>query len=236
LLFRSPLDAAALREAVKSLQQQSIGVAIDETSPWLLHRNQYAGARAEMLTQVQAFHRDNPLKAAMFTEELRSKFPRMADKVFAALLRDLTAAGDLEVSRDKVKLTTHAVTLSPARQALLEALEDRFRQAAFQPPSAEEALSTQEANTAEVHELLQVLVDQQKLVRLKGEIFYHCDALAEIERQLRTHLEAHQEITAGAFRDLLQISRKYAIPLLEYFDNQRLTIRIGDKRVLRKAG
>ena len=235
-LLRSPLDEAALREVVESLRQQNIGVVIDETPPWLVHRNQYAGARAEMLTQVQAFHRDNPLKAAMFTEELRSKFPYMADKVFAALLRDLTAAGDLEVSRDKVKLTSHTVTLSPARQALLETLEERFHQAAFQPPSAEEALSTQEANTAETHDLLQVLVDQQKLVRLKGEIFYHRDALVEIEHQLRTHLEAHQEITAGEFRDLLQISRKYAIPLLEHFDNQRLTLRIGDKRVLRKTG
>src|SRR5207245_8714507 len=66
--------------------------------------------------------------------------------------------------------------------------------------------------------------------------FYHRDVFAAIERQLRTYLEDKGEITAGAFRDLMQISRKYAIPLLEHFDNQRLTMRIGDKRVLRRVG
>ena len=67
-------------------------------------------------------------------------------------------------------------------------------------------------------------------------MFYHRDVFVAIERQLRTYLEAQDEITAGEFRDLMQISRKYAIPLLEHFDNQRLTMRIGDKRVLRKVG
>jgi len=81
-----------------------------------------------------------------------------------------------------------------------------------------------------------VLVDQQKLVRLKGDLFYHHEILERIEHELRTYLEAKSEITAAEFRDLLQISRKYAIPLLEHFDNQRMTMRIGDKRVLRKVG
>ena len=84
-------------------------------------------------------------------------------------------------------------------------------------------------------ELLQVLVDQQKLVRLKGDLFYHRTVLDAIEAELRRYLEQQGEITAGAFRDLLHISRKYAIPLLEHFDNQRLTVRVGDKRVLRKV-
>jgi selenocysteine-specific elongation factor len=72
-------------------------------------------------------------------------------------------------------------------------------------------------------------------VRLKGDLFYHRDVLEDVEQQLRLYLGQHVEITAGTFRDMLKISRKYAIPLLEHFDSQRLTIRIGDKRVLRKA-
>jgi selenocysteine-specific elongation factor len=235
MLLRSPLDDTALRTVADNLLQQGLGVAIDDSPPWLLHREQYAQARADLLELVAAFHRDNPLKPAMFTEELRSKFPRMVDKVFTALLRDVTASGELEVSRDKVKLSSHSVTLSPARQALMDALEQAFRAAAFQPPSADEALAAQEARPADARGLLQVLVDQQKLVRLKGEVFYHRAALDDIEQQLRTYLGTHQDITAGEFRDLLQISRKYAIPLLEHFDNQRLTMRVGDKRVLRKT-
>src|SRR2546428_856000 len=234
-LLRSSLDEAALRSVVHSLCEQGIGIAIDDTPPWLLHREQYARARTQIVQLLQDFHRLNPLKPAMFTEELRSKFPGMPQTVFNALLQDLTASGELEVSRDKEKLPRHAVTLAPVHQAAIEALESDFRQAAYQPPSVDEALEAHKLTHADDRELLQVLVDQQKLVRLKGEIFYHRDVFEDIERQLRSYLEHKGEITAGEFRDLLQISRKYAIPLLEHFDNQRLTMRIGDKRVLRKA-
>src|SRR5262250_829743 len=235
-LLRSPLDEAALRSVVHSLCEQGIGIAIDDTPPWLLHREQYARARTQIVQLLAEFHRANPLKPAMFTEELRSKFPSMAEKVFNALLQDLVTAGELDVSRDKVKLARHTVMLSPALQAAIEALEVAFRQAAYQPPSADETLETHKLTQTNNRELLQVLVDQQKLVRLKGDLFYHRDVFAAIEEQLRTYLEEKGEITAGEFRDLMQISRKYAIPLLEHFDNQRLTMRIGDKRVLRKVG
>ena len=108
-------------------------------------------------------------------------------------------------------------------------------QAQYQPPSVDEALNAQKLTHADDRELLQVLVDQQKLVRLKGDIFYHREVIEDIERRLCAYLEQQPDITAGEFRDLLQISRKYAIPLLEHFDSQRLTARVGDKRVLRMA-
>lgn len=235
LLLRSPLDETVLRSIVTDLQQQGIGVAIEENPPWLLHREQYAQARAHIVHLITEFHRLYPLKPAMFTEELRSKFSAMPEKVFSGIVQELVASGELEVTRDKVKLASHQVTLSATLQAAIDALEATFRQAAYQPPSAEEALESQKLLRADDRELLQVLVDQQKLVRLKGDIFYHRDTFADIERQLRAHLAQQGEISAAEFRDLLHISRKYAIPLLEHFDNQRLTMRVGDKRVLRKT-
>ena len=208
-------------------------MTIDDSPLWLLHRARYDQASAEMRRLVEEFHRNNPLKPAMFTEELRSKFPRMADKVFSALLRDLTATGGLEVTRDKVKLAGHSVELSPEKQALVNALDHTFREAAFQPPSVDEALASQDSKPAGARALVQVLVDQDRLVRLKGDVFYHREALDLIEQRLRAHLQEHREISAGEFRDMLEISRKYAIPLLEHFDSQRITLRTGDKRVLR---
>jgi selenocysteine-specific elongation factor len=235
-LLHSPLDEATLRSVVVSLQQQGIGVVIEDNPPWLLHHEQYARARAQVVQLLEEFHRTYPLRPAMFTEELRSKFPRMEEKVFAAILHDLSVSGALEVSRDKVKLAHHSVTLSPERQAIVDALEHIFHQAQYQPPSVDEAMAAQRLTHADDRALLQVLVDQQKLVRLKSDLFFHQEILTDIEQQLRTYLTTHGEITAGEFRDLLHISRKYAIPLLEHFDNQRLTMRVGDKRVLRKTG
>ncbi|MGE3537469.1 MAG: selenocysteine-specific translation elongation factor [Candidatus Tectimicrobiota bacterium] len=235
-LLRSPLDDTTLRGIVTSLQQEGIAVVIEENPPWLLHRESHAQACAQILALVADFHRLNPLKPAMFTEELRSKFPDMPDKVFTAIVQGLVTSGELEVTRDKVKLRSHTVTLSPTLQAAIDALERTFLEAAYQPPSVEEALEHHKLTRAEDRELLQVLVDQHKLIRLKGDIFYHRDIFSTIEQQLRLYLEQQGEISAAEFRDLLQISRKYAIPLLEHFDNQRLTMRVGDKRILRKAG
>ena len=235
-LLRSPLDEASLRAAVATLQEQGIGVTIEDAPPWLIHREPYNRARTQMLHLLEQFHRTYPLRPAMFTEELRSKFSGMQEKVFATLLHHLSASGDLEISRDKVKLTRHSVTLSPERQAVVDRLEHSIRQARYQPRSVDEVLAEQQLAATDDRELLQVLVDRQKLVRLHGELFYHREVLTDIEQQLRTYLTQNAEITAGEFRDLLQISRKYAIPLLEHFDSQRLTMRLGDKRVLRKAG
>ena len=233
LVQRTPLEDDAMRRVVAEVTEQGTGVTIDNNPLWLLHRERYDQASAEMRRLVEDFHRHNPLKPAMFTEELRSKFPRMADKVFSAILRDLTANGVLDVTRDKVKLTSHSVQLSPDKQALVDALEHAFREAAFQPPSVDEALASLDSKPADARALLQVLVDQDQLVRLKGDVFYHREPLGQIEQRLRAHLEMHREISAGEFRDMLEISRKYAIPLLEHFDSQRITLRTGDKRVLR---
>lgn len=235
LLLRSALDASTLRGIVDTLLEQGTAVAVETDPPWLLHHEQYGQARQQILGLAEAFHRDNPLKPAMFTEELRSKFPRMEEKVFTALVQALAAEKTLEVSRDKVKLTSHSVDLSPERQAVADALEQVYLDARHQPPSADEVLEAQKLTRSDDREMLQVLVDQDKLVRLKGDLFYHRTVLDHIEQQLRGHLEKQGELSAGEFRDLLQISRKYAIPLLEYFDNQRITVRMGDKRVLRQA-
>jgi selenocysteine-specific elongation factor len=234
-MLRSPLDEAALQAVITTLRQQEVGVLIEDNPPWLVHRQQYERVRTKVVQLLEEFHRHYPLRPAMVTEELRSKFPGMEEKVFATLLQDLAVSGHLEVSRDKVKLAQHTVTLSPERQAIVDTLEQTFHQAQYQPPSVEEAFAAQSGAHHDERALLQVLVDQQKLMRLKGDIFYHREVLEDIESRLRTYLEEKGEITAGEFRDLLHISRKYAIPLLEYFDNQRLTVRLGDKRVLRKA-
>jgi selenocysteine-specific elongation factor len=78
-----------------------------------------------------------------------------------------------------------------------------------------------------------VLLDQGRAVRLKENVVFHRSNLAKAETLLVQYLRDHREITPIEFKDLLGISRKYAIPMLEYFDSQKITIRVGDKRILR---
>ena len=86
------------------------------------------------------------------------------------------------------------------------------------------------------NELFQLLVEDRRLVRIKESLFFHAEALRDIEGRLVAFLKEKKAITPGDFKDLFGISRKYAIPLLEYFDSQRVTVRAGDHRVLRGGG
>jgi selenocysteine-specific elongation factor len=112
-------------------------------------------------------------------------------------------------------------------------LDDFFKLASFQPPMLKEVFN--EAGTPEgpSKEAMQVLVDEGALIRLKEDLIYHKDAVAGARSRLENYLGDHDNISASEFRDLLGITRKHAIPLLEYFDTARITLRIGDKRVLR---
>jgi selenocysteine-specific elongation factor len=141
----------------------------------------------------------------------------------------------VRTERDKVRLTAHEVRLSPAQQTTVDRLEREFLSAAAAPPSPEEALSRAGLAGDEEHELFQLLVEARKLVRVKESLYFHATALEAIQDKLVAMLRERKEIGPGDIKDLLGISRKYAIPLLEFFDARRVTARVGERRVLRGA-
>jgi selenocysteine-specific elongation factor len=148
-------------------------------------------------------------------------------------LEALQGHGEVVVERDRVRLSTHQVALDDTREQLLRQVEGELLSAGYQPPRVEEVFATLQVGKGHHRELLQVLVDQGRAVRLKDNVVFHRDVLQQAEAVLVQFLRQHREITPVEFKDLLGVSRKYAIPLLEYFDSQKLTIRVGDKRVLR---
>jgi selenocysteine-specific elongation factor len=112
-------------------------------------------------------------------------------------------------------------------------MEREFRDAEAAPPSPEEAVARAGLSGGEEHELFQLLVESRRLVRVKESLFFHTGALEAIQDKLVGLLRERKEIGPGDIKDLLGISRKYAIPLLEYFDARRVTARVGERRVLR---
>ncbi|MGH7384175.1 MAG: SelB C-terminal domain-containing protein, partial [Candidatus Rokuibacteriota bacterium] len=111
--------------------------------------------------------------------------------------------------------------------------EADFRAAGAAPPSPEEALARLGVKGTEKHELFQVLVADRTLLRVKESLFFHSEVLRVVQGQLVAFLREKREIGPADFKDLFGVSRKYAIPLMEYFDTQRVTVRVGERRVLR---
>ena len=233
LRARTPFGPEALRRLLADLTAAGRILTMDRE--WHLHVDTARRFREDVVAALGAFHAREPLKAGMSKEELRTRLGGLDERVFLFLLDRLAAEGAVTVEKDKVRLATHQVRLDAQQQALLDRLEAEFRQAGVAPPSVEEAFAKLHIVRAEDQALLQLLLDDRRLVRVKEGLYFHAEPLREAETRAAAFLREKKEITPQDIKDLLGVSRKYAIPLLEYLDAQRLTVRVGDRRVLREA-
>ncbi|MGH7354308.1 MAG: selenocysteine-specific translation elongation factor [Candidatus Rokuibacteriota bacterium] len=231
LATRAPFAPGRVRQLLEELVTVGRVLAIDRD--WFLHADSFARLRAQALATLEPFHRAHPLRPGMSREELRSRAGAADERVFAHLLARLAEEGVLALDRDKVRLASHAIRLSDEQQRLVDRLEQAYLKADAAPPSPEEALGHAGLAGGEDHELFQLLVESRKLVRVKESLFFHSTALDSIQARLVTMLRERKEIGPSDIKDLLGISRKYAIPLLEYFDSRRVTQRVGERRILR---
>ena len=231
LAGRAPFGPERLRALLGSLQAGGRVISIDRD--WFIHPDSFGRLRGLVADELTAFHRANPLKPGMSREELRGRVGGADERVFAFLLSSLAAEGVVKTERDKVWLASHEVRLSPEQQRVMDTLEGEFSRAEAAPPSPEEALGRAGVRGDEEHELFQVLVQSGKLVRVKESLFFHAQALESIQTKLVALLRERKDIGPSDIKDLLGISRKYAIPLLEFFDQRRVTARVGERRILR---
>jgi selenocysteine-specific elongation factor len=231
LRARTPFGPERLKALLDELVQGGAIVAVERE--WFIHREAHDRLRAQTLGLLQAFHAENPLRGGISREELRSRAGHAQERVFAQLLTALEAEGVVWSERDVVRLASHAIRLTPEQQRVVDGVEAEFRDSAAAPPSPEEALGRYGIQGNERHELFQLLLSERKLVRVKESLYYHADALRQIQDKLVAHLRERKQIGPADMKDLLGVSRKYAIPLMEYFDAQRITVRQGERRILR---
>jgi selenocysteine-specific elongation factor len=233
LAARIPFGPVRGRVLLDALLAAGRVVAVDRD--WFLHADAVARLRGLILTALERFHRAQPLRPGMSREELRGRGGGADERVFAHVLGALDAEGAVRVERDKVRLGSHQVRLSADQQAAVDRVEREFRDAQAAPPSPVEALGRAGLRGDEEHDLFQVLLESRRLIRVKESLFFHAEALEAIQEKLVALLRERKEIGPGDIKDLLGISRKYAIPLLEFFDARRVTTRVGERRVLRGA-
>jgi selenocysteine-specific elongation factor len=231
LRARTPFGPGALRGYLQDLVARERVLVVDRE--WYVHTEAAERLAREAAAALAAFHAREPLKPGMSKEELRTRLGGLEERIFLALLDRFGAGGILVVDKDKVRGAAHAVRLTPAQQAASDLLEAEFRTAGVAPPTLEEAFAKLGLAGSSAQAIAQLLVDGRRLVRIREGLYFHAEPLRTAVSRVRAFLEERREITPQEIKDLLGISRKYAIPLLEWLDSQRLTVRVGDRRVLR---
>jgi selenocysteine-specific elongation factor len=183
---------------------------------------------------VKSYLQKHPYRLLVPLGELQSQFLRMADRqTFEAIIDELCRKGRLCKKESRVGLVGYEISLKPAERELAKQMEEIFRKARFAPP-LEDDVRKEVAIAPETFEnLMTYLVELERLVRLSEKVTYHKEHLLAVREFVAKRIKTKGGITVGELRDELGVSRKYALALLEYFDNIGFTKREGDKHVMR---
>ncbi len=209
-------------------------VAIDGEEGSFVHSLGYEQLRGKTLSYILEYHEKYPLKLGPSKEEVKSKLPKTVEtKLFHRMLKDLEDSKEVLIEKDKLRLSTHRVSLRDDQKRLKNMVEGLFSKGGLQSPSLKELASKLSTGESEVRNVIHLLMDEGAIIKAKEDIYFHREAVEKLKGELIEFLRAHDEITTAQFKEMTEVSRKYAIPLMEYFDNSKITIRVGEKRLLR---
>jgi len=185
---------------------------------------------------LQAFHERHPLRPGLNREELRETLGGRLDEIlFDALLTHLREGGRIKMTEASLSTASHQIRFSPRQEALSRELEETLLKEAFAPSGEEDLARAMGAKRDEIRAVLDAMRSMGKIVRVDESMFFHPNVLDDARQRLVGHLREHGQVTIAEFRDLIGASRKYALPLMNYFDTLRVTERKGDVRVLREV-
>ncbi|HJT87134.1 MAG TPA: selenocysteine-specific translation elongation factor [Bryobacteraceae bacterium] len=202
--------------------------ALSQPQPWYVDRGWFQASREELLRQTREFHRKNPLAPGISRQDLRGRaFPGMPPFVFDALLagaKEMAAEGEL------VRMRSHQVVLQADEEQARAAIEGAFERAGLATPAVGEVLAKSGVEPARARTLLQILLREKRLVRVSEDLVFHRSSIDNLRQMLSARKATRFNV--AAFKDWTGISRKYAIPLLEYLDREHVTRRDGEERLV----
>jgi selenocysteine-specific elongation factor len=194
----------------------------------------YDDTRKKILARVEQFHRSNPLSPGITREDLRSGLGRLVrPETFRAVLTELAAAKKIDVQGENVKPPGASIKLNTDESSTKSQIEAAFAEAGLTVPGLKEVLAKVPVDPKRAEQILHLLLRDKILLRISPELVFHRDALTHLKARLATYKkEKGDRISVPAFKDLTGVTRKYAIPLLEFLDRERVTRRAGDERVI----
>jgi selenocysteine-specific elongation factor len=230
--------AAAVRETglKQSVLQPMVGVLVQQkqiiqVGEFLLSSDALQKTRDKLIAALEAFHKANPLVGGISKEELREKLG-LHQTVMEAMLAQLTRDKKAEVAGEQVRLSGRGVELKDEEAKAKAQIEKAFADAGLKVPLMKEVLDKLPVDKARAQKLVTLLLRDRVLIKLADDLVFHQTALEGLRQLMATQKAKTQKIDVATFKDLLGVTRKYAIPLLEYLDQQRITRRVGDERII----
>ena len=224
-------DKPDIASALAALSQKKTVLRVDTV---YVHASHLGTLEQKIVDLVTRFHKENPLKPGPDKEELKGMLRmRISPKVLALAIDGLVKKKMIEVDASKLRLPGFKAASGKVSDEVKNRIVDAIKKGGTQPPVREELPALFSISEKDAKDLLKLLADEGRTVRINDSLHLDRDIVETIKADLRKYLEEKKEITMAEFRDIAKTSRKFAVPIMEYFDSQKLTQRIGDKRVLR---
>jgi len=191
----------------------------------------------DSLTRYLAkYHQDNPLqlgvsRGAVITGWGRELPPKLVHFILERCLKNGVIVSEKEV----IRLPEHSISLGTDQTELKDRLLKTYTRAGIQPPNLNSVLEGLQVNKKEALPVMKLLMEEGRLTKVNDSLYFSNEALARIKAMVLDHFARHEELSPTGFRDLTGLSRKFTIPLLEYLDKEKVTMRIGDVRKLRRG-
>jgi selenocysteine-specific elongation factor len=221
------------RAAVQKLVEAKRLRWISEQPPAVASAQSVAACGGAIRKAVEEFHRANPLLPGIPKQELRARAGKARMEIFLAALDDLAKAKGVTVAGDLVQRAGREIALAPEEAKAKELIEHEFATAGLTVPSFKTVLEKLPVEPARAQKILQILLREKALVKVTEELIFHSTAVVRLRELLAKYRkERGERLPIPVFKELTGITRKYAIPLLEYLDRERVTRRVGDERVI----
>jgi selenocysteine-specific elongation factor len=191
----------------------------------------YAEAKADALHSLKKFHDANPLVAGMGKEELRDRV-NLGPEVFYSVLGKLAEEKKLEATGELVHLPGRGVVMKDEEAESKKIIEQAFASAGLKVPSLKEVLAGLKVDKIRAQKIVTLLLRDKVLIKISEELVFHQSALTDLRHKIAALKTSAPKIDVARFKDMTGVSRKYAIPLLEYLDRERVTRRVGDERLI----
>jgi selenocysteine-specific elongation factor len=199
----------------------------------LFAEHEFELAQAGVLDAVSGFQGANPLSAGMSKGEMQDELQRaleMAPELFAAAVESLAKAKKIELVHELVRLPGHGVVMKDEEAESKRTIEEAFATAGLKVPALQEVIAGLKIDKARAQKIVTLLLRDRVLVKISDELVFHRSALEQLRRDLAGYKTKSAKIDVAKFKELTGVTRKYAIPLLEYLDRERVTRRVGDVR------
>ena len=224
----------SLEKQLQAMSGRGLVFCWDKEAKSWISASALEGLSFNALDAVEAFHKKNPLQAGMAKGVVlagmgRNVPPKLAHYVLEKLLK----GGKLAADGETLRLPGHKVSLANDQQALCDALLKAHKESPLVPPNHTELFAALGITPKQAQPMFKLLAADGSLVKIKEDLYFLGEVMEELRAKVRAWFEDHEEISPGDFRDITTISRKNGVALLEHFDKEQITMRVGDKRVLR---